>query len=188
MLAAPPLRTVRASFPAHGSSHDETPGGAGGEPPSRSGWQCSRHAVLPDAAGRRHHEVFFPAFPPCGGRRQTDASTHDPAEVGTAFAAGPFCIPVIHAITARPSLSSAILYPLSPQFALRLPCPRGGAMTGLPSSDMSNRTGLGAVSPPVVLMAAPTQVEGAGPTTYLLVQASKLLPLAMHHDVYQPFT
>ena len=117
LLAAPPLRTVRASFPAHGSSHDETPGGAGGEPPSRSGWQCSKHAVLPDAAGRRHHEVFFPAFPPCGGvakptrRRMTRRKWARLSPPGILH-------PGIHAITARPSLSP----PSSTRYRHSSPC------------------------------------------------------------------
>ena len=49
MLAAPPLRTVRASFPAHGSSHDEAPVGAGGKPAFSIGLVALQSTPLPDA-------------------------------------------------------------------------------------------------------------------------------------------
>ena len=168
LLAAPPLRTVGASFPAHGSSHDEAPGGAGGSAAFSIRLVALPSMPLSDAGDADTAGVLFLAAPPWQERDQPSCRRMTPAEVGTAFAAG-------HVPSRYPRhysgafAFSAILYPPPPQFALRLPCPRGGAMTGLPSSDMSNTTGLVAVSPPVVLMAAPTHERGAGPTTYLLV-------------------
>lgn len=57
----------------------------------------------------------------------------DPTEVGTTFVAG-------HVASRYPRhysvafAFSVFLYPLPHRFALRLSCPRGGAVTGLPSS------------------------------------------------------
>ena len=191
LLTVPPLRTVRAGFPAYGSSRHKAPGrgrqhGHCSRVPSRS---ASPDPELPmaaaDAGGHRSpvHFLALRRFT----RSDVAVATGDQMEVGTAFAAG-------HVAARYPRHYSAtfafsiLLYPLPQQVALRLPCPRAGAATGLPSSAGTTRRGqVRSVRRWFSRQRPPILQERDRPRT-LLVQARQLLALVGRDDVYQPFT
>ena len=191
MLAVPPLRTGRASFPAYGSSRHEAPHRSRqrdhlGRLPSRATSFCRELPMMAaDACGHRR-SVRFLAM--CRftrlGQRCRDGR---PDGSGHGFRRRACFIPV----SAPLQRGLRFLHPPLPAATsgrLAASLPASGRNDGLTEFHMNNTTGLGAACSPVVCATAPAHTSGTGPTTYLLVQACQLLALVGGDDVYQPLT